>query len=43
MTRVVKLIVALIIVVVALFFLSGVDSKKPLKPIEKPVENNEAV
>ncbi len=37
MTRIMKLIIALVIVVLALFMLSGIDSQKPVKPIEKPV------
>lgn len=37
MNRIVKLIIALFIVLLALFMLSGIDGQKPVKPIEKPV------
>ncbi len=37
MARVLKLLVALAVVIAAMVFLSGVDSQKPLKRIEQPV------
>jgi hypothetical protein len=40
MAKVLKLIVALVVVVVALFFLSSVDSQKPVKRIETPVKTD---
>jgi hypothetical protein len=38
MSRLVKLLLALVVVVLALFFLAGIDSEKPVKPIERPIE-----
>lgn len=38
MARVVKLVIALVIILAAMFVLSGIDSQKPVTKIEKPVK-----